>query len=272
MLSPEHQALIPVGYDYETNKKQFLDGVQWSVMQFDREQYNEWFANKGEFAGRHLALITGKRSQNLVAIDVDSTALHVEQKKHLDGMDLPPTLTVPTPRGGRHMIYKAPFGYRVKTVADFFGDKTGIDIRGEGGLIVLYPDLVKGAKPDGGWWTRIGYEHYDFSQVAILPTVVARMLHDKPKAKHEHVVVPTGWVGGNIAKGSRDEQVRDILWKWVHRCTDYDVLWFALMGLNEAKIKPPLDKGRLQYMLTRALEKRSTDGLMPERSDASEWG
>ncbi|HEU5332953.1 MAG TPA: bifunctional DNA primase/polymerase [Actinocrinis sp.] len=58
------------------------------------------------------------------------------------GRELPPTLTVATPTGGRHLYYRAPRGFRLRNTVGRLGPL--IDTRAEGGYVVGPGSVVDG--------------------------------------------------------------------------------------------------------------------------------
>ena len=61
--------------------------------------------------------------------------------------ELPPTRTHLTPRGGRHLVFRKPSSLHVPSRSNVGSDETtfwGIDVRGEGGYVVLPPSEIDG--------------------------------------------------------------------------------------------------------------------------------
>lgn len=107
-----------------------------------------------------IGMPTGSVS-GLVVLDVDNKnghdgdeSLHQLQQKY---GQLPDTPQVLTPSGGRHIYFRHP-GVPIKSTASRVGD--GLDIRGDGGYVIVPPSPVNGK----------GYEHD-----AASPTTVADM-------------------------------------------------------------------------------------------------
>lgn len=97
-----------------------------------------------------LGLVTGARS-GVIGVDLDWKPVgHPKYPNGLDGMAnllalAPPgetfrTLTVTTGGGGVHLYYRYP-GWHVKTSVSQVGE--GIDIKGDGGIIVIPPSIHK---------------------------------------------------------------------------------------------------------------------------------
>jgi hypothetical protein len=109
------------------------------------EQIRQWWQQNPNYG---VGLATGPQS-GVFAIDIDVT----ETKNGYDTLTdledqhgpLAETLTNLTPSGGMHLIYQWPDGHNIKNDA---GRKLGpgIDVRGEGGQILIYPSQ----HPNGG--------------------------------------------------------------------------------------------------------------------------
>lgn len=90
--------------------------------------------------GYNIGLATGSRSGNVLVLDIDT--------KGEDGYatlallapgDLPTTLAARTPSGGAHLYFRLPRGVRIKNSVRKLGP--GLDIRAEGGFVVIPPSL-----------------------------------------------------------------------------------------------------------------------------------
>jgi hypothetical protein len=96
----------------------------------------DWFApgSRNVYLYREalgIGVVTGKRS-NLIVVDIDPRN-GGEESLVLLGLELPETLTVKTPQGGRHYYYACEETFRGFVLAD------GIDIKGDGGFVVAPP-------------------------------------------------------------------------------------------------------------------------------------
>jgi len=118
--------------------------IAWTPFQTQRaglDQIKAWFT--GPYREYGIGIITGAASGNLFVVDVDQApgkegadTLHFLQM-HND--DLPETCQAITGGGGRHYLFTAPAGIRIKTDRNILGP--GVDTRGEGGFIVAAPSL-----------------------------------------------------------------------------------------------------------------------------------
>lgn len=116
-------SVIPIVYK---DKKSLVPWQEYQTKRATREQVEIWFKNPE--LEINIGIVTGAIS-GIVVVDIDTT--------ESIGKPLPPTATSRTGRGGSHHLYKHP-GALVKTVA---GILPGVDIRGDGGIIVLPPSI-----------------------------------------------------------------------------------------------------------------------------------
>jgi putative DNA primase/helicase len=97
-------------------------------------QIRQWWA---QWPNASIAIATGAKA-GIVALDVDVSEL-VYGPDSLDALGVslhPETPTAHTPRGGFHVLFAHP-GRFVKTIAGRLGP--GLDIRGDGGSLILPP-------------------------------------------------------------------------------------------------------------------------------------
>ena len=119
-------------------------GVPWEEYQRrrpDKIQLRMWLT--GLYANCAIGAVTGAVSGNVFVLDADASPGKVGGES-LDDLqmlhdDLPQTWTVKSGGGGRHLYFRAPPGMRIKTSKNELG--LHLDVRGEGGYIVLPPSL-----------------------------------------------------------------------------------------------------------------------------------
>jgi hypothetical protein len=93
-----------------------------------------------QWPAANIGIATGAES-GLWVLDIDGEA---GEQSLIDLIDangtLPATLTVATPRGGRHLYFRAaPPGFDIRNSAGKLG--TGIDVRANGGYVVVPPSI-----------------------------------------------------------------------------------------------------------------------------------
>lgn len=134
----------------------------------------------------NIAMPTGAVSGVVVLdVDVDSTKM-VDGEKPLAELvlrygPLPETLTVKTPRGGRHIYFQHP---KIKVPNSTSKLGAGLDVRGDGGYVLLPP-----SKTANG-----GYEYANRAAIAPMPdwllNLVSRGNGDQNKSRASASVAP----------------------------------------------------------------------------------
>lgn len=112
--------------------------VRWKEGETDHPMTRDALTRKfTEYPTAGLALLMGRRS-DLFAIDIDAHKGGLESWATLETKHgpIPPTPMADTPSGGQHHLFRWP-GWAVQTNSDVLGP--GIDVRGDGGLIVVEP-------------------------------------------------------------------------------------------------------------------------------------
>lgn len=109
---------------------------KWKQYQEKRatlRQMVSWIDN----GAKGIGLVTGKLN-GIVVLDID-----VKKGKNgwtsLKGKDIPETVTVTTQSGGTHFYFKYPadIDFQMSNTADMYGKDSGVDMRGEGGFVVM---------------------------------------------------------------------------------------------------------------------------------------
>ena len=112
--------------------------VKWAGYQKEHptiEQVKQWWG--GEFKGANISLITGALS-NVCVVDIDEHRVP-GSIEYMDGIT-PDSLSFPcsrTPRGGQHRFFRHEEGAVSKPALP------GVDIKDEGGMVVLPPSIGK---------------------------------------------------------------------------------------------------------------------------------
>jgi len=129
----------------------------------------QWWSKTPE---ANIGLNCGK--SGIVVIDLDKRGerdgcQEWETINHMQG-PFPETSTSLTGGGGRHLLFKSPDGLSIKNSAGRLAP--GIDVRGEGGYIVLPPSIHPSGKP---------YQWLDgLTTIEPLPAIVAEILLREP--------------------------------------------------------------------------------------------
>jgi hypothetical protein len=124
--------------------------VRWAdKATIDPGQIASWWGSWKPDA--NIGVPTGQRS-GLVVVDIDRQHDGHATRKTLEaaGQVFPATLAARTRNGGWHFVYAAPEGVRVPNTTAALagvGDTPGIDVRGDGGYIIVAPS-VRPVDPD----------------------------------------------------------------------------------------------------------------------------
>ncbi len=113
----------------------------------DDHRVRAWW---GRWPAANVGVPTGRRS-GLLVLDVDQRgggpqSLAALEREH---GPLPKTATGRTGGGGVHLFFRYPSGREVRNSAGVLGP--GLDVRGEGGYVVVPPSRTRGAY---GWADR----------------------------------------------------------------------------------------------------------------------
>jgi hypothetical protein len=143
------------------------------------ETIRAWFTDKEH----NLAIATGA---GLVVIDIDvkSGADGFTSLQHLQQQygQLPPTLEVQTPSGGKHYYFRYPTTHTLKNSAGKQG--AGVDIRAHGGYVVAAPSVLEASKDPDGKTTSGRYELLNTQAgFAELPSAWLALLAQAPKER-----------------------------------------------------------------------------------------
>ncbi len=219
----------------------------------DTETITKWWERNPEF---NIGLATG---HGLFVIDID-----VDTVKGLDGGKalaeyeelrgaLPETVESRTPRGGRHLFFRSTAAVKCST-----GIYPGVDVRGEGGYVAVYPSKVNGnayqwvkapgiiaiAEADSTVFTFISPAPDGFDRQAVpfqMPEAVG---------EGERTNTLLKLVGSMQAKGLSDEAIRA-----------------AVTAENEARCIPPLSDQELETTVFPALKRfqKGTSAYIADR-------
>lgn len=188
----------------------------------DPELIQRWWRENPE---ANVAIATGADS-GVIVVDVDmdiekakdgETALAALQAKH---GKLPPTLTVRTPRGGRHLYFQHPGGdVRVQCSTDKLG--IGLDVRGDGGYVIAPPSRTEKGK----------YFWECKEAVADLPTWLLNLIRSTPSRTlaAPPTARPNEACGVNVT--DEEQRIRDAL-QYISANVSHDDWVRILMALH----------------------------------------
>lgn len=152
-----------------------INWLRYTKRKADDDQLLVWF--DGMEHSHNIGVVTGSISNNIFVIDVDTgqgkTGLETLDQVQMAHDDLPITATAKTGSGGKHIFLRAPEGFHVKTDTNLIG--SGIDVRGEGGFVVVAPSTHASQRQ---------YE-YDMDDIANAPNWVLAMVEGGTAGTHD---------------------------------------------------------------------------------------
>jgi Bifunctional DNA primase/polymerase, N-terminal/Primase C terminal 1 (PriCT-1) len=168
----------------------------------------------------------------LVVLDTDprhggDDSLYELERQH--GV-LPPTRTVVTPGGGQHYYFRWP-GFWIKNIAPIVPELPGLDMRGDGGYVVVPPSP--------------GYEPDSVAPLAPMPPVLIELTRDDRNDRNgDRPRVPAGvwarmFVEG-IPEGERNDDLTKVTGHLIRRYVDVDLAAALVHLANEAWCQRPL--------------------------------
>jgi putative DNA primase/helicase len=173
----------------------------------------------------NVGVVTGKDA-GFFALDVDPRRGGAESLSSLESVygKLPWTRTADTGGGGVHYLFRYP-DFPVKNSTGELG--AGLDVKGEGGAIVVAPSLHSSGKR---------YRWRNSAAVADAPEWFLRLLREtqRPRANGSH------GVGGAIPEGRRNNTLTSLAGTMRRRGMGFDEIEAALLVTNDKRCDPPL--------------------------------
>jgi putative DNA primase/helicase len=143
---------------------------------------------------------------------------------------LPETRTADTGGGGVHHLFRYP-AFPVKNSAGELGP--GLDIKGEGGAIVVAPSLHTGGKR---------YRWREGAPIADAPEWFLRLLREAQKTRANGSAA----IGGAIPEGHRNDTLTSLAGTMRRRGMEAEEIEAALLVTNNKRCDPPLDEDEVR--------------------------
>lgn len=144
-----HVFPVPVGQKKSHKRAEFSGGRRWGATK-DRE---EIAADWARWPDANVGLPTGALNGFFV-IDLDTADGHGVDglagfEMMADAFGLPETVTAETPSGGRHLYFRCPDGEPIYNSQGAV--LPGVDVRGDGGMVLAPPSVKPGAAGSYRW-------------------------------------------------------------------------------------------------------------------------
>jgi hypothetical protein len=202
--------------------------LRWTSFQERPPTIQQIEAWSRKHSSANIGTVTGSIS-GLTVVDIDSPD-YIETAISIFG-DTP--LKAQTPRGGMH-LYFSYSGERSVTGIN----RTPVDIRGQGGFIVLPPSVNSEL---GNAYSLVSG---DYSMLGTLPAARG-ILNQKPSSKHLKPAAEIAW-GEIVGEGQRN----DALFTWLRaeafKHDDIEELMESANATNNLMLLPPLPTGEVE--------------------------
>lgn len=228
-------SVIPLGAITKdsTGKKKITYVVKWTEFQKRRateEEAASWNNNLGVVSGR----ISG-----VLVLDCDEYKPTFDREL-LRSFNLPITPCQKTASGGRQYFFKWPQGVEIRNDVCIGHKDSGIDVRGEGGMVVVAP-----SKTNYGEYSWL-VEPFD-TELAEVPQKLLELLIGARKSSHKEKKALPDLVGLTDG-GGRNNALTSFIGKMLMHIpwNEWDTeVWPMAVELNKT-YKPPLDKDELE--------------------------
>ncbi|MDD5054724.1 MAG: bifunctional DNA primase/polymerase [Candidatus Peribacteraceae bacterium] len=200
------------------------------------EEVTRWFNDPGAVG---MALITGRQSGTVV-LDVEKEGLDELQR-----LEIPQTVVAVSGGGGRHIYFKHP-GFEVSNMTKM--DGVPMDIRGDGGYIILPPSLHASGN-HYLWATGPGDV-----EIAEMPTWLLKRVQKTglPTSIAPNVSKKTKFdFGANVPEGSRNTEAAKAIGAILCRLEEQEFDskgWSLADQWNTAHCEPPLEEQELRVI------------------------
>ena len=196
----------------------------------DAAELRGWFEKRPD---ANIAVVTGAAS-GLVVLDVDPGHGGTQSLADLERRfgALPATVEAETGGGGRHIYFRHP-GTPVRNRA---GIAPGLDLRGDGGVIIAPPSIHPGGK---SYRWRPGRSP-DEMPLAPMPAWLGGSRFGDGEQVGHSLAYWRDLVHEGVAEGRRNSTVASLTGHLLWHGVDPDVIMELLLAWNQVRCRPPL--------------------------------
>jgi hypothetical protein len=199
----------------------------------DPEVIERWWRQVPSY---NVGVVTGAASK-IVVVDVDDVDAEAELRKlEEQNSALPSTVESVTPRG-RHLFFRCP-EREVRNSASKIAP--GVDIRGEGGYVVVPPSLHPSGK-------RYCWSVDSANVFAVVPDWLLDRITAAPGG-HDATTAATTWrdmVRDGIGEGCRNDGIARLVGHLLQRRVDPEITLELTLAFNDARCRPPLRRAEV---------------------------
>jgi hypothetical protein len=221
--------------------------VPWQRYQHElptRKAIMEWFSR---WPNANLSVVTGEISK-IVVLDIDpknggEKSLAAIEARH---GTLPETVEAITGGGGRHYYFRHP-GRETRNRA---GLAPGIDLRGDGGSIIVPPSIHPSGNP-----YRWKEDHAPGEiDIAPLPVWIEKPRFSDDGPQGHPLAYWRALVKGGVAEGERNSTIASFAGHLLWHGVDPDVVMELMLSWNRVRSRPPLEDNEVMRTV-RSIEK-----------------
>ena len=225
-------SVVPAG---ECTKRPIVRWQQFQHQLPTKEQLSEWFAR---WPRANLAVVTGEIS-GIVVVDIDpkhggTDALATLEARH---GKLPDTVESITGGGGRHIYFAHP-GRDVRNRA---GLAPGIDLRGDGGCIIVPPSV----HPSGNSYEWKPGHAPGQIDLAVFPVWLEQPRFAKGGTEGHTLDYWRKLAHDGVKDGQRNSTIASFTGHLLWHGVDPDVVIELMLAWNRVRCRPPLEDGEV---------------------------
>lgn len=198
-------------------------------------EVREWFER---WPRANLGVVTGGVS-GIVVLDVDAghggeAGLAALEAEH---GSLPDTVEARSGGGGRHLYFAHPGG----TIPNRVGLRDGLDVRGDGGCVVMPPSV----HPSGRRYEWAKGRSPEARGVAPLPDWLRSLLRRRGPARGHTLEHWRELTTRGVDRGARNDTIASLAGHLLWHGVDPYVVLELLLAWNRSRCRPPLDNGEV---------------------------
>lgn len=214
------------------SKQPLLAWREFQERQASREEICAWFKR---WPDANIAVVTGAIS-GLVVIDIDPRHGGEASLQNLEGEigQIPSTIEARTGGGGRHLYFAHPG----QTLRNRTALRPGIDLRGDGGVIILPPSL----HPSGGRYAWVDGHAPGQAEAAPLPPLLLAELAAGEQHPGHPLIYWRELVAAGVDEGERNNTIASLAGHLLWHEVDPDVVAEMLVCWNQVRCRPPLSQ------------------------------
>lgn len=227
--------------------------VRWTALQSARAtpaQVAHWYER---WPDANVGVVTGTVS-GLVVLDVDAGHGGEDSLAELERLhgSLEPTPESLTGGGGRHLYFRHPG----REIGNRVGLREGLDLRGDGGMVVAPPSIHPSGRP---YRWRTGRDPRE-----IAPAPMPHWLRSLASGDTEHPGHPPAhWralVREGVAEGARNATVASLTGHLLRHGVDPDVVLELMLCWNRQRCAPPLPDDETASVVASIVRTRERHG------------